>query len=183
VRVITWDVEIEIPVSEHREGWAGAKRGECGISSVALYDTFTERFHLYDDITIVKCMEHLNSADLLVGWNSLDFDLPCITGFSGIRLEPPHYDMLHEVWEAGAKREKGVWRLGATCLRTIGLDKSGTGEAAPELAQAGRYAELFDYNINDVHLTRRLANYVHEHGHLIGPSGKPLAIRSPGAPC
>lgn len=185
MRVVTWDLEIAEPINEHKGGWAAAKRGECGIASVVLYDTTTERYHVYDPFTMEACVAHLNAADLLVGFNSVEFDYPCILGYAGIPITTPHYDILQEIWRALAdgSRGHGVWGLGKVCERALGLSKSGSGEGAPKLLEEGRYGELIDYNINDVHLTRKLANYIHEHGFVIRPDGKPLHLRGPGAPC
>lgn len=188
MRVITWDLEIAEPVPQGRDGkldWNVAKRGECGVSSVALYDTDTERFHVYDPLSMERCIDHLNKADLLVGFNSVEFDYPCLTGYTGLPVYPPHYDILQDIWDAlgPGNRGHGVWGLGAVCERTLGLQKNFSGAGAPQLYAEGRYAELFDYNINDVHITRRLANYIHTNGCVLRPNGQSLKLRGPGSPC
>lgn len=176
MRVITWDLEIQIDPEAHDDGWDAARRGDCGISSVALYDTATGRFHVYDAHTIDDCVDHLNEADVLVGFNSIDFDTPCIEGYADRLLEPEQYDILHEIWSALNWHKQKGYSLDAVCERALQIGKAQKGKGAVRLFHEGRYAELIDYNINDVHLTRQLANYVFDHGHIIDVNGEFLEI-------
>ena len=186
MRIITWDLEINEPVEAHPDRWEAARRGDCGLASLALADNHTGRVHLYDRRTLGACIEHLSSANLLVGFNSINFDAPCLIGVAekdGIDMRGkielvPHYDICQEIWNAIGKRHKG-WGLGPTCERTLGIGKSGTGEHAPVLAQQGRWAELHDYNINDVHLTQQLFNHIVLEGYVIGPDGETVHLLAP----
>jgi hypothetical protein len=177
MHIIVWDLEIAKPIKNN--DWNAAKRGENGISSLVLYDNDTERYHLYDDYTLDACAEHLNSADLLVGFNSAEFDAPCFSGYTGIPLEPPHYDILQAIWETLGTRKSG-YKLGQLCERMFNEGKSGNGESAPRLYAEGRMGELFDYNLNDVYLTRKLFNHIVDTGEVLAPNGKPLKLL--GAP-
>lgn len=185
MRVASFDLEISSSISEHRDGWAAAKRGECGVASVVVFDSISDRFHLYDEFNIIDCVKHLNAADLIVSFNGQEFDVPCLSGYTSEAIYAPHYDILQDIWTSlGAeKRGKGMWGLGIVAERTLGLTKSGSGESAPALFEAGRMAELFDYNLNDVHMTRRLANYIHDHGSVVRPDGTPLKLTGPGVRC
>ena len=182
MRVITFDIEIAIPINELDDGWESARRGEAGVSSVVLYDSETERYHVYDANTIDECMDHLNSADLLVGFNCDGFDIPALEGYTGTPITPPSYDILKECWRAlGVHNKHKGWGLAQQSQRCFGLGKSGSGESAPLLFREGRYAELIDYNIHDVYLTRRLANYAYENGYVLGLDDEPFPIPPP--PC
>src|SRR5262245_41926483 len=86
--VITWDLEIAIPVEEVPGGWEAVRRGAAGISCVCLFDTDTGRSHTYDSQGLVECMDHLNSADVLVGFNTIGFDTPVIESITGYTLMP-----------------------------------------------------------------------------------------------
>lgn len=173
MHIIVWDLEIATPIKNN--DWEAAKRGENGISSLVCYDNVSERYHLYDDFTFPQCVEHLNSADLLVGFNSLEFDTPCFQGYTGCTLVPPQFDILQAVWQALGSRKSG-WKLDAIAQRTINEGKSGTGESAPKLYAEGRFGELFDYNLNDVYITRKLYNHIVSFGTLTRPDGKPLQL-------
>lgn len=178
-RIVTFDVEIALPVEENPDGWNGARRGECGIASVVLFDTHTGRYHLADANGVDGVCDQLESADLVVSFNGLNFDVPCLSGFARRYLHlPHHYDILDHVWDAIGRREKG-YGLNAICQRTLGLEKSGNGEHAPKLLKDGRWGELFDYNLNDVFLTRTLFNHILKHGYITDIDGAELEMWAP----
>lgn len=167
-RVITFDLEIAREVENG--DWTAARTGALGLSALCLYDTRTERYHVYDALTLDDAVRHLELADLVVGFNSREFDKPCIEGIIGRRLElGAHCDLLAEVWRR-VGRKKG-YKLSQICERTLGLEKNGSGASAPQLYAEGRYAELFDYCLNDVHITRMLYNHIIDHKYIIDVDG------------
>lgn len=170
--VICYDLEI---AEEVVGDWAAARRGEKGVSSIVLWDSSTERYHLYDDYTLDAAADHLNSADLLVSFNGREFDRPCFEGFTGHKIEPKEFDILQAIWSALGRPQKG-WRLDNVAERTLGLRKNGNGVSAPKLYQDGRFGELFDYNLNDVFLTRKLYNHIVTYGTLVAPDGTTLQL-------
>lgn len=181
MRTIVWDIEIAkpLPIKKGKPDWEAAKRGECGISAVVLWDSATERFHLYDSHSLEQCMVHLNSADLLVGFNSVEFDTRVIEAITGMEIQAQQFDILLATWKAlGDKHFKG-YKLGDICHRTIGLEKSGHGEGAPSLAKQGRWGELFDYCLNDVHITKELYNHIVDTGWILDVNGLELPLDVP----
>jgi uncharacterized protein YprB with RNaseH-like and TPR domain len=168
-------MEIAVPVEELPGGWNDARTGEAGVACVCLWDSSTDRYHVYDEFTIAKCIDHLNSADLIVSFNGKGFDVPALEGFTGTEIYADHYDILEECWKSIGKRQKG-YRLGELAPRTLGLEKSNTGEHAPVLFRQQRFGELVDYCINDVHLTRKLFEHIMVTGEVIDPDGEPLLL-------
>ena len=179
MRIIVFDIEISIPVEEVAGGWEAARRGECGVSAVVLWDSETDRYHIYGEENLEACIEHINCADLIVTFNGKNFDVPALEGFTGERIEVEHhYDILAEIWTAlDAKRHKG-WGLGKVAFRTIGKMKTDTGEHAPTLAREGRWATLFDYCLNDVALTKDLFEHIQQFGYVNDPDDMPLPLPS-----
>jgi len=177
--IITWDLEIAQPVEEVPGGWDEVRKGGAGISAVCLYDTASERYHTYDEFDLDACVDHLNSADILVGFNSLGFDTPVLETLTGATLETEQYDILAEVWRALSTRQKG-YKLKDICERLNIGTKVRTGDSAPNLYRDGRFGKLFDYCINDVHLTRKLANWINTNGHILTPDHEPLSVNSLG---
>lgn len=163
-RLIIWDLEIEkslddMPGETQEEQWDAVRQGDAGISCLVLFDSQTQRYHLYDKHTLNEAVDHLNSADLLIGFNTISFDSEVIHGVTGRYITVAQYDILHEIWKALGGRRKG-WRLNDISKRLFGLEKTESGAGAPTLAKQGRWAELMDYCLNDVHLTRLLFNHV-----------------------
>lgn len=180
---LVYDIEIAKRVKKDPDrskgelGWDDARAGRCGVSSVVIYDTISTRFHVYDGIhTITQCMEHLNSADFVIGFNNIEFDGPCLEGYTKQPLLTRQIDIRQGVLAVLKKPFMKGYKLGQLCERTLGISKSGDGESAPDLYQQGRFAELIDYNINDVHITRLLHNYIVDNGHVIGVDGEILEI-------
>jgi RNase H-like protein len=173
-----FDLEIALPVEECPNGWAGARRGECGLSALVIWDNKTDRYHLYDSGSLEKAVEHLNSADMIVSWNGKDFDIPIIEALSHSKLSSRHIDMLDLVWHALGQKVKG-YKLGEVVHRTLGLEKTGAGEGAPKLMAQERWGELFDYCVNDVHITRKLWEHICDHLYIISSNGHPLVLMVP----
>lgn len=179
MHLIVFDHEIAVPVEEVEGKWKAARKGECGVGCLVLYDSLTDRFHVYDASTIEQGIQHLNLADVLVGFNSLDFDTPALEGFSGIAITPTQYDILIEIKAAlGTDFAKG-YKLNEVAKRTIERGKSGHGASAPILFKEGRHAELIDYCIADVALTRDLYRFIEENGYVITPGGDRLELTPP----
>lgn len=190
LRVITVDIEIAKSIEDLPNGWKDAAQGKCGISSITLYDTHTGRYHVYMPTIYVKdgvvcvnevshlfeAVDHMNSADILVGWNNNGFDRRCIESYLGVKLTAIDYDILALVRQK-VGYQKG-WKLGEVAERNLGLQKTSNGAAAPELFKNGDMGRLIDYNINDVHLTRQLANLIRDEGCLIGPNGEVVEIEA-----
>jgi DEAD/DEAH box helicase domain-containing protein len=179
MRVITYDLEIAQGPEEIPGGWEAIRKGEGGVSCVSLYDTATERYHLYDENDLEECADHLNQADILVSFNGIEFDTPCFQGASGRDVYPNQYDILHEIWKALGEREKG-YKLNQICHRLSLGEKNNDGAGAVELYRNGRFGKLFDYCMSDVSLTRKLANFINRYGYVLAPDGSSLYLATPG---
>jgi len=160
-------------------GWDAMRAGKGGISVLVVWDSWSGRFHLYDESTLGTAAEHLEAADVLLSFNGEGFDVPVIEGMLGRRLcIKHHYDLLLLIWSAISGRRKGN-TLGEVAQRTLGAKKSGESVLAPALYDQGRFAELHDYAISDVDLTRRLFRFVQEHGGVVGQDGNLLELPLP----
>ena len=187
MRIVVFDLETRkhaedlCPCGHSREcsheiGWDALRRGEGGISALALWDSDDKWVHFYDDFTIQAAARHLEMADVVVGYSSARFDVPAIEGLVGRKLAlRSHVDLYTELAEVMAARgfvgTKGDMTLDTTSKRNLGRGKINHGGNAKELAQKGRWAELFSYCADDVHLTLNLFRYICEHGGLKGPRG------------
>jgi uncharacterized protein YprB with RNaseH-like and TPR domain len=117
--------------------------------------------------------------DLLISFNGIEFDTPCLESVTDLTIQPPQYDILREVWRALPKREKG-FRLGEITER-LGLGmKTSEGARATDMYRDGDFLHLYSYCRNDVALTQRLANWINTHGFILTPDGEELPLERPG---
>lgn len=177
MKTLIWDLEIRDPVED--KGWEAARNGQCGISCIVIWDSDSGRYHLYDEHRLEEAVDHLNSADLLVGYNTLNFDSNVVFGVTGRFLTVPQYDILSKIWDALAHRKKG-YKLDEVATATLNMGKSGNGEFATALYAQKRFGELFDYCLNDVFLTKELYNHIVDLGWIKGADGQELHIEQSG---
>jgi DEAD/DEAH box helicase domain-containing protein len=182
MRILVFDLETRLHAvdlcpckgskdCQHEIGWDRLRRGEGGVSALAVWDSEDSWVHFYDDHTAQSAARHLESADVLVGYSSVGFDVPVVEGLVGRRLAlKRHVDLYAEIATAGAQRgmvgTKGDCTLDRVAKRNLGRGKVNHGSHAKELAEQGRWAELFEYCADDVRLTRDLLIYACEHGGL-----------------
>ena len=183
--IVTFDLEIEKSVDEVG-GWDGARQGKAGMSccvtssieaSPGDFCSRATKINLWDRHTMEGLVALLETADTIVSFNGIGFDLPVISALYGREVKPKkHFDILAQIWTAlRGKKYKG-WGLDPVCQRTIGRGKTGSGEHAPILWMQGRYAEVFDYCLRDVELTEDLYFHIMEVGSIKGPEGEELEI-------
>jgi DEAD/DEAH box helicase domain-containing protein len=116
---------------------------------------------------------------LIVGFNSEGFDVPVIEGLMKRKLRlKEHFDIFLKL-KLAIRRVGGPLkgnRLHDVGLRTVGRGKSGDGAHAPQLANEGRWAELFQYCMNDVHLTHDIFTFIRRNGGINDSSGNLLEL-------
>lgn len=178
-RILFFDLETRLHAADlnpndNNAGWAALRNGEGGVSALAIYDSLMNWCYVYDDHSIKSAVMHLERADVVVGFASKTFDVPVIEGIIGRKLALNyHYDILEEATRAyaltGARRSKGDFTLDNVCKRTLGRGKIEHGSHAKALATEGRFGELFNYCLDDVHLTHDLFEFIREHNGIVRP--------------
>lgn len=177
MRILFWDLELLKPLEENG-GWAGARAGLCGISVLCIYDSSTRRYYLYDQNQLDEAIEHLNEADLLVGFNTIEFDTTVAQAVTGRYLTVSQFDFLQAIWDAVGFRQKG-WKLEQVAERTLGLHKASSGKFATQMAHDGEWGKLFTYCLWDVMLLVDLWNHLASGEPLIGPDNNELQLTLP----
>jgi hypothetical protein len=111
-------------------------------------------------------------CDLIVGHNIVGFDLPFIFQrclVNNIAFKPfvdlsefrvlGVYDTMREWWLGGRNRvalDDIAWALGLESSKTSEVE----GSRVFELYQAGKLAEIREYNLNDVRVTRKVFEHL-----------------------
>jgi len=179
------DVEIAKTI-EQVGGWDHTEL--MGVACAVLYEYQQNRFRLYGPEDVEELKARLLAADRITGFNIWRFDFPVIWGLPGRgrveELRSKCNDLLVRIWKSlGLDEEqfsdlhKG-WGLDAVARGTLGGDgKTGYGGDAPKWFQAGLWARLVDYCLEDVRLERDLGDFIDRHGYVVnGGTGRMLRI-------
>ena len=179
---LTFDIETRYLAVEIG-GW-DVPKGNFGLTTCVGYSTLTGRPHILGDTSeeITKLIDLLEAHDCVISFNGVNFDIPVIEGVSNQTINlKHHFDILQLIWQAledGSQRHSG-YRLTECCSRSLGIEKSGDGALAPQLARDGRWNELIDYCMHDVYMTRKLAQFIQLEGGVIGPDDTLLKLPLP----
>ncbi len=103
-----------------------------------------------------KLFPLLEQADVLIGFNSINFDLPALRPYYHGDLDKlPHLDLLVRFKDATGHRVK----LDSIAQETLGTGKSGDGLDAIKYYREGRLEELKQYCLQDVAVTRDIYDF------------------------
>lgn len=130
--------------------WYGEEK-TLGTLKAYREDEFGEMFKIFE------------SADRIVGFNSIDFDMVALKPYYlGDLKKLPNFDILQEIEKKVGHRVK----LDSIAKETLGIQKGGSGLDAITYYHEGNWDKLIKYCLEDVMITRDLYFYVLEHGEL-----------------
>jgi DEAD/DEAH box helicase domain-containing protein len=134
-----------------------------GLSVAVTYSTATTEYHHYTEENVNDLIEELKAADLIVGFNVLNFDYEVLKAYTDYPLKRlPTVDMLADIHRALGFRLS----LDSLASATLGLSKSADGLQAIRWWGQGRIKELMEYCTNDVDVTRQLYEFGREHKYV-----------------
>jgi len=153
--IVYFDLETQRTAND-AGGWA--RKGDMRMSVGVIYSSTTGRYEVFGEAQVNQLVERLRRADLVVGFNVLNFDYQVLMGYTIL-------DLIAELRTADlmADMEKRVGhRLGldAIAQATLGIQKTAVGLDAIRWWREGRILEIAEYCCFDVKVTR----LVHEHG-------------------
>lgn len=133
------------------------------VSLVGIYRYDTGVFETYLETELAKLWPVLEHADRIIGFNSDAFDLPILDQYyPGSLKRFTSLDLMVEL------TKKLGFRVGldAVAQGTLGVSKSGDGLQAIKLWHEGRIAELKQYCLDDVKLTRDVYEFGKANGSI-----------------
>lgn len=159
MRAITFDIETKMtPFTRGR-----LDVNELEITVVGIHDSSTNEYSSYLVEELPKLWPIIESADMLIGFNSDSFDVPLLNRYyAGDLTRIRSLDILTEVYKALGRRV----RLESLAQATLGRGKKGDGLKAGEWWEQGLFDKVREYCLEDVRLTRELYDYAREHGHV-----------------
>lgn len=157
MKILTFDIETEGTFLGNGDF------SNLEITVVGVHDSETNTYSSYLKSELPKLWPLLESADLLVGYNSEHFDIPILNKYySGDLSKIKSVDLLKEVKSVIGRRLK----LDNLAQSTLNKKKSGNGLQAQKWWQEGQVEKVREYCLDDVRITRELYAYAKEHGVL-----------------
>lgn len=153
--IVYFDLETQRTAND-AGGWT--RKCDMRMSIGAVFSTATGNYEVFSEARVDKLIDRLRRADLVVGFNILNFDYHVLMGYTILDLCTglPTVDLMLDV-----ERRLGH-RLGLDSIAnaTLGIKKSAVGLDAIRWWREGRLLDIAEYCCFDVKVTR----LVHEHG-------------------
>lgn len=157
--IVYFDLETQRTAND-AGGWG--KKAAMGMTVGVTYSTRLGRYTIYDEKRVHELVEQLQRADLVVGYNVINFDFEVLMGYTVIDLahSVPTLDLMVDL------EGKIGYRIGldSVAQSTIGCGKTADGLDAIKWWRQGRKLDVARYCCFDVKVTR----LVHEHGMVSG---------------
>ncbi len=159
--VVVFDLETQLSAAEVG-GWNRTylMRVSCGI----LWDSRRDEFVTYFEDRVPQLIEHLRSADLVVGFNCIGFDYSVLRGYTRFDFRDlVTLDMLREI------RDHLNYRVSLNSLAQATLEEEKTADGLQALRwwKQGRLDLIEEYCRNDVRITRDIWRFGRDHGYLL----------------
>src|SRR5580692_2435438 len=153
--VVYFDLETQRTAND-AGGWRNKQ--DMKMSVCVTYSTALRRYRIYSESRVNELIDQLLRADLVVGFNIVNFDYEVLMGYTILDL--PHQlrslDLLVEIEKAAGNKLK----LENIAQATLGLGKTADGVDAIKWWREKRLMEIAEYCCFDVKVTK----LVHEHG-------------------
>jgi RNase_H superfamily len=153
--IVYFDLETQRTAND-AGGWH--RKREMGMSLAVTYSTRLGKYQVFSEKRVQELIDQLTRADLVVGFNVINFDYEVLMGYTILDL--PHQcrtlDLLVEVEKVLGHR----LGLDALASATLGVGKTGDGLDAIRWWREGKLLEIAEYCCYDVKCTK----LVHEYG-------------------
>ncbi|MDV2504531.1 MAG: DEAD/DEAH box helicase [bacterium] len=159
-RLVFFDLETQRS-AEEVGGWANKHLMRLAVG--VAYDTAEEAFFTYYEDQASELIDHLERADLVVGFNIVRFDYEVLRAYSPVDFSTfLTFDILQDIY-----RRLGFRLPLAELVRhTLGRDKTADGLQSLAWFKEGRLDLVTEYCTDDVALTRDLFLHGLNQGHL-----------------
>lgn len=153
--IVYFDLETQRTAND-AGGWD--RKRDMGMSVGVTYSTALGKYRIYSETRVDELVEQLTRADLVVGFNVINFDYEVLMGYTILDLPHmiPTLDMLADLESRLGHRLS----LEAVASASLGTGKTADGLDAIRWWREGKVLEIAEYCCFDVKVTRM----VHEYG-------------------
>lgn len=153
--IVYFDLETQRTAND-AGGWD--KKRDMGMSIGVTYSTASGQYQIYSEKRVNDLINELLRADLVVGFNVINFDYEVLMGYTILDL--PHQIRTLDLLVELEKKLGHRLSLDAVATATLGVGKTGDGLDAIRWWREGKLLEIAEYCCFDVKVTK----LVHEHG-------------------
>lgn len=146
-----------------------AHKDKMGMSVGVTYSTETGQYHIFDEGNVAELVEQLIKADLVVGYNHVQFDYPVLQAYTIYDLvtQTVNCDMMLDIEEILGHRLK----LDAVAQASLNASKTADGLDALKWWQLYKKSKdpvhmlnIAEYCCYDVKVTKEVHEYGMKHG-------------------
>ena len=153
--IVYFDLETQRTANDVG-GWD--KKRDMGMSLGVTYSTALGEYRIFSEKRVNDLIEQLRKADLVVGFNVINFDYEVLMGYTILDL--PHQCRTLDLMVDIEKKLGHRLGLDAVASASIGVGKTGDGLDAIRWWREGRMLDIAEYCCFDVKCTK----LVHEYG-------------------
>ena len=153
--LVYFDLETQRTAND-AGGWM--RKGDMQMSIGVTFSTATGKYEVFSEGRVHQLVERLRRADLVIGFNVLNFDYHVLMGYTVLDLcsELPTFDLMLDLETRLGHRLS----LDSVATATLGVQKTAVGLDAIKWWREGRISEIAEYCCFDVKVTR----LIHERG-------------------
>lgn len=158
--IVYFDLETQKSAGEVG-GWS--HKDKMLMSVGVTYSTRDGEYHIYDEARVNDLVTELTRADLVIGFNILNFDYAVLHGYTPLDLSAvPTLDLMADL------ETKLGHRIGleAVAKATIAAPKTADGLQAIRWWKEGKLLEIAQYCCFDVKITKEVHEYGRDHGQV-----------------
>lgn len=165
-------VYLDLETQKSFSAVGGAKnKAKMGVSVAVTYSTKTNQYYIYGEDQLDDLVNQLLKADLVVGWNHVQFDYPVLQGYTIYDLETQtmNLDMMLDL----EHEDKLGFRLKLDAAAKVSLGMGKTADGLNALKWWNTYKKtgnksymmkIAEYCCFDVKVTKCVHEYGLEHG-------------------
>ncbi len=161
MNIVYFDLETQRTANDVG-GWD--RKRDMGMSVGVTYSTASGEYQIFGEARVNDLVGQLMKADLVVGYNVVNFDYEVLMGYTVLDL--PHYlptlDMLVDIEGKIGMKPK----LDNLAQSTLGVGKTADGIDAIRWWRERRFMEIAEYCCYDVKVTKLVHEYGRQHREL-----------------
>jgi DEAD/DEAH box helicase domain-containing protein len=158
--IVYFDLETQKSADEVG-GWGNIR--DMRMSIGVTFSTQRNSYRIYSEKQVDDLVTELLRADLVIGFNHLNFDYEVLHGYTVVDLKQvPALDLLLELQKTINHRLS----LDAVAVSTLGVEKTSEGLQAIKWFREGKLLDIAEYCCYDVKITRLVHEYGRTHKQL-----------------